>query len=176
MQHNQIIKKPTSGQYPSWASSYINRIPEGEVLAYLETGLELVIDYIENLTDEQLLYSYAEGKWTIKEVLIHLMDVERVFAYRGLTSARHDTTPLPGFDHSSYVLHSGVNQRNKESLIAEYRTIRQSTIQLFSNMTEEALDFIGQSNGLPSTAKAMVYMIAGHERHHLQLFEERYQQ
>lgn len=173
---NKTINKPTPEQYPDWALVYIDKTPDGEVLAQLEKGVILIFDYIENLTDEQLLYRYAEGKWTIKEVLVHLMDVERVFSYRGLTTARRDSTPISGFDHNAYVPNSAANQRDKESLLKEYRALRQASLQLFSNMTDEALDFIGEASGQPCTAKTMVYMIAGHEQHHLQILTERYQQ
>ena len=171
-----MILKPTSAQHPDWASVYIDKTPDGEVLAQLEKGVISILDYIENLTDEQLLYRYAEGKWTIKEVIVHLMDVERVFSYRGLTTARRDTTSIPGFDHNAYVPNSAANQRDKESLIKEYKSLREATLQLFSNMSDEALDFIGEAKGQPCTAKAMVYMIAGHEQHHLQILNERYKQ
>lgn len=168
------ILKPLEGQYPSWADVYIDKIPDGEVMDYLESGVDLILEYTEKLTDEQLLYSYAENKWTIKEVLVHLMDVERVFNYRALTAARQDKTPLPGFDHNAYVPKSGANQRSKESLLAEYKARRQATVLFFTNLDEEALSFIGEAKDQPCTARAMAYMIAGHEYHHLQILKERY--
>lgn len=173
---HKTINKPASPQHPDWATVYINKTQEGEVLAQLEKGVNDILDYVKKRTDEQLLYSYGEGKWTIKEVLVHLMDVERVFSYRGLTTARQDTSSILSFDHNAYVPNSAANQRSKESLIAEYKALRQATLLLFSNMTDDALDFIGEAGGQPCTAKAMVYMIAGHEHHHLQILKERYQQ
>ncbi len=168
------ISKPKAGQSPSWADVYLEKIPDGEVMEYLDSGADLMLEYVENLTDEQLLYSYAENKWTIKEVLVHIMDAERVFNYRALTAARQDTTPLPGFDHNAYVPKSGANQRSKESLLAEYKALRQATVLFFASLDEEALDFIGEAKGQPCTARAMAYMTAGHERHHLQILKERY--
>jgi len=152
---NKVINKPQSGQYPDWALVYIDKIPEGKVMTHLKTGAERLIAYAEQLTDEQLLYRYAENKWTIIEVLANLMDVERVFNYRALTASRQDTTALPGFDHNAYVPKSGANQRSKESLLVEYNALRQSTRHFFANLDEQALNFIGEAKGQPCTARAM---------------------
>lgn len=173
---NKIINKPQAGQHPDWASVYINKIPDGEVMKQLQSGAESLLAYVEKLTDEQLLFSYADNKWTIKEVIVHLMDVERVFNYRALTASRQDTTPLPGFDHNAYVPKSGANKRSKESLLAEYKVRREATILFFESLDEEALSFVGEAKDQPCTARAMAYMIAGHEHHHLKILEERYQQ
>lgn len=172
---NNNIAKPTEGQHADWAPVYITRVPDdGMVLDHLETGLQQIINLVEPLTEEQLLHRYDEGKWSIKEVLVHLMDVERVFSYRALGAARKDETNLPGFDHNAYVPQSGADNRTKRSLIDEYKALRASTLAFFNSLEEEALFRVGSASGQPCTASAMVYMIAGHENHHLAILNERY--
>jgi uncharacterized damage-inducible protein DinB len=174
--HNNIAK-PVAGQHSDWAPVYIKHVPDdGMVLDHLEKGLQQMIAFVEPLTEEQLLYRYAEGKWSIKEVLVHLMDVERVFSYRALCAAREDRTNLPGFDHNAYVPHSGADNRTKNSLLDEYRTLRASTLAFFNGLEEEALFRVGMASGQPCTASAMVHMITGHEQHHLGILKERYLQ
>ncbi|MEL6661021.1 MAG: DinB family protein [Bacteroidota bacterium] len=171
----RLITKPAPHQHPAWSSVYIDKLPDdGQVLAHLASGLEDLLQTIEPLTEEKLLYRYDEGKWTIKEVLVHLMDAERVFTYRGLRCSRHDKTPMPGFDHNAYVPVSGANERDIKGIIAEYRALRAATIAFFSHLTDEALNEVGEASTLASSGRAMVYMIAGHERHHLQIIKERY--
>lgn len=169
------ITKPQAHQQPDWGSVYIDKLPEdGMVMQHLLNGQQELFSLIREFSDEQLLFAYAEGKWTIKESLVHLMDAERVFAYRALAMARNDKTPLPGFDHNAYVPNSFANDRTKDSLLNEYRELRNSTLAFFHGLADEALDQVGEANGQPFSARALVYMIAGHERHHIALLRERY--
>jgi uncharacterized damage-inducible protein DinB len=171
----KMISKPTPGQHPDWAPVYIAKVADdGRVLDFLAHGLQEIIALGAPLSEEQWNYRYAEDKWTIKEVLVHLMDVERVFSYRGLSAARGDKTSLPGFDHNAYVPASRANQRTGDDILAEYQALRAATIAFFQNLDEAALNAIGEAKDQPCTARAMVYMIAGHERHHLQILRERY--
>ena len=169
------IAKPAAHQHPPYASTYISKMPDdGQILDHLATGLETLLEALEPLTEEQLLYRYEEGKWTTKEVLVHLMDAERVFMYRGLRCARRDKTSIPGFDHNSYVPASEANDRDIANILAEYRALRAATIAFFTHLSDAAFDEVGEASGMPCSARAMVYMIAGHERHHLQILQERY--
>lgn len=171
----KTIHKPTLDQHPDWAPVYISKVAEnGQVLDFLAQGLKEVIALAQPLSEEQWGHRYAEDKWTIKEVLVHLMDVERVFSYRGLSAARGDKTSLPGFDHNDYVPASRANQRKGADILEEYQALRAATIAFFKNLDEEALNTIGEAKDQPCSARAMVYMIAGHERHHLQILRERY--
>lgn len=171
----KTISKPTPDQHPDWAPVYINKVADdGRVLEFLAQGLKEILALTENLTEAQWNYRYAEDKWTIKEVLVHLMDVERVFSYRGLSAARGDKTSLPGFDHNAYVPASRANHRTGTSILAEYQALRAATLAFFQHLDDEALSTIGEAKEQPCTARAMVYMIAGHERHHLQILRERY--
>jgi uncharacterized damage-inducible protein DinB len=171
----KIIQKPTSAQHPDWAPVYIDKVPDdGRVLDTLAAGLEEILRLTGPLTNEQWEYRYAADKWTIKEMLVHLMDTEHIFTYRGLGVARGDQTPFPGFDHNAYVPTSGANDRTGADILEEYQALRAATIAFFKNLTDDALDKIGSANNQACSARAMVYMIAGHERHHLQLLRERY--
>ncbi|PSR15430.1 MAG: DNA damage-inducible protein DinB [Bacteroidetes bacterium] len=169
------IAKPLPGQHPDWAHVYIERLPDdGQVLAHLTQGMADLMELVGSLTEEQLHYRYAPGKWSIKETLVHVMDVERVFTFRGLTAARQDTTPLPGFDHNAYVPASRADLRKGADLLAEYRALRSATLLFFGGLDDTALNFVGEAKDQPCTARAMIYMITGHEHHHLGILRERY--
>ena len=131
---------------------------------------------IYNLPEEKLLYRYAEGKWTIKEILVHNIDDERIFTYRALCYARNDQTELPGFDQDDYAAFSGANDRSPDSIFEEYEAVRNSTIALFQNLPEDALMRSGslENNTNRRTVRAMIYHIAGHELHHINIIKEKY--
>lgn len=171
----RAIAKPSSGEYPSYASMYIDLLPDdGRLLAHLEDGLRSAVDLAGSLTEEQLGHSYAEGKWTIKEVLVHIVDDERIYAYRGLRFARGDATPLPGFEQDDYARHSGARERGIDSIMREYASVRGSTIALFGALPEEAFSRGGLADGNFATVRALGYHIAGHEAHHLNAIRTRY--
>jgi uncharacterized damage-inducible protein DinB len=119
-------------------------------------------------------YKYADNKWTIKDMLLHIVDAERVFAYRALRFARADNTNLPGFEHNDYVDRSNANYRSKSSLLNEYNAQRASTIQLFTNFTEEMLLQTGIASGNPMSVRALGFVIAGHEIHHCHIIKKHY--
>src|SRR5690606_27112498 len=122
----------------------------------------------------KLDYRYAQDKWTIKEILLHLIDTERVFAYRAMCIARKDLTELPGFDQDAFVVHSHANERSVESLLSEYRNVRMATVSLFDSFDLRGLEQIGVANGSDLSVRAIVFIIIGHENHHLQIIKERY--
>ena len=121
-----------------------------------------------------LLYRYAEGKWTIKEVLVHIIDDERIYAYRALRFARNDKTELPGFDQDPYAFYSNANVRSIESIIEEYEAVRMSTITLFNGFSDDVMLRSGVANNNEVTVRALGYHIAGHELHHLNILKNRY--
>jgi uncharacterized damage-inducible protein DinB len=126
------------------------------------------------LPEEKLLFKYAEGKWTIKEVLVHIIDDERIYAYRALRFARNDKTELPGFEQDPYAYYSYANQRTAESIVEEYEAVRLSTIALFNNLSDDAIARSGVANKNEVTVRALGYHIAGHELHHLNIIKTRY--
>jgi uncharacterized damage-inducible protein DinB len=126
------------------------------------------------LPAEKLTFRYAEGKWTIKEILVHLIDDERIYAYRALRFARQDQTELPGFEQDDYALHSGANERDIHDILKEFATVRAATISLFEGFDREALLRTGIADGKIMSVRAAAYHIAGHEMRHLNIIKERY--
>jgi hypothetical protein len=126
------------------------------------------------LDEEKSGYRYAEGKWTLKELLGHMVDTERIMAYRVLCIARGEKQPLPGFDENAYALHAGYGDRPFADVLAEYRLVRGANLLLFRSLTEPMLRQVGTANGCPISARAMLYVLTGHEKHHLGIIRERY--
>ncbi|GAC1374009.1 MAG: hypothetical protein NVSMB30_16480 [Hymenobacter sp.] len=170
------ITRPAEGDFLPYAGTYINLVPaEADPCELLRSQQQEVHVVYDGLSDPQAETSYAPGKWTLKEVLLHQIDTERVFAYRAMRFARGDSQDLRGFDQDSYVAHSGANARTVPSLLAEYDATRAATLALFDSFTEEQLNRRGTANGGPATVRALLFMLPGHERHHLNLIRERYQ-
>ena len=171
----KLIPKPEVGEYAPYAIMYIDLLPDdGLVLQYLQDNLKAMMDFIHSFPVEKLTVRWAEGEWTIKEILGHIIDDERIYCYRALRFARNDTTELPGFEQDDYVIYSGANERSLEDILEEYRAVRQATITFFSSLPEEALTRAGVANGHLMSVRAAAYHIAGHELHHLNSIRENY--
>ena len=139
----------------------------------IETGsfLEAIVS---NLPKEKELYIYAEGKWTIKELLVHIIDTERIFIYRALRFARNDSTELQGFDHDFYNKNVSTTSRELQELLDEFKTVRASSISLYKSFSEEVLLRKGSASGNIISVRAIGFLISGHQKHHLKIFKERY--
>ena len=171
----RTIKKPSPGEYPEYASMYIDLLPDdGLVLKHLEDNFNAIKEFILSLPKEKLLYRYAPGKWTIKEILVHITDDERIYSYRALRFARNDNTILPGFEQDDYTAASNANERDPENIFEEYEAVRKATIALFNGLDEESLTRQGIADGNQSTVRALAYHIAGHEVHHIKIIKEKY--
>jgi uncharacterized damage-inducible protein DinB len=171
----KFIPKPEPGEYDPYTIMYIKLLPDdGMVLQHLYNNRQMIDKRLMSLTPEQWMYRYAEGKWTIKEILLHIIDDERIFAYRALRIARGDTTPLPGFDQDPYVVTSRANERSVESLLEEYASVRHATLTLFGNLPDDVWMRSGVANNHAVTVRALVYHLAGHELHHLNIINEKY--
>lgn len=169
------IPKPQPGEYPPYASLYIDRIPDdGRLLEHLGHARLATMELMLSLPEERLLHRYAPGKWTIKEILVHIVDDERIYAYRALRFARGDRTELPGFEQDDYARLSASNERAVGDILAEYTAVREATIALFRGLPEEALLRSGVADGKRVTVRALGYEIAGHEAHHIAIVKERY--
>jgi hypothetical protein len=154
---------------------YIGLLPDdGLVLKHLEENLKATENFILSLPEEKLTFRYDEGKWTIKEILAHLSDDERIYAYRALRFARNDKTELPGFEQDAYALYSGANARDIKDLLKEFATVRNATISLFEGLEREALLRVGVADGNVMSVRAAAYHIAGHEMRHINIIRERY--
>lgn len=163
-----------SGEYNSYYQIYIDKTCDGNVLDNLRSNTEIIIQFFKTIKKEKLDYRYAEDKWTIKEILMHLIDTERVFAYRAMCIARKDMTELPGFDQDAFVINSHANERSIENLLLEYRNVRMATVSLFDSFDLRDLEQMGVANGSSLSVRAIVFIIIGHENHHLQVIKERY--
>ena len=169
------LARPAPGTYQPYAQGYIDLIPEGaDPLALLrQQPAELHRD-LARLTEAQALLRYAPGKWTPKEILLHLLDAERIFTYRALRFARGDSQVLPGFDENEFAASSEANDRPMSDLLTEYHAVRAATLALFGSLNAAQLDRAGLANGAPTSVRALVFITAGHERHHLSILRERY--
>lgn len=167
-------RRPSINEHLPYAKNYIDKVSGTDFLKVLQKSLIRNLTILQTLSDAQWNHSYAEGKWTVKEVLIHIMDTERIFAYRALRVARNDTTPLQGFEQDDYIPHSEATNRSSASIIEEYELLRRSTLVMFKNMSTTMLDRVGTASGGPCTPLALGFMIAGHEIHHWEILSERY--
>ncbi|MHA4811069.1 DinB family protein [Flavitalea flava] len=171
------ISKPKEDEYPAYSSIYMDLVEDdGLVLAHLQENFLMIRNLVYSLPEEKLIYRYAPGKWTIKEILVHLIDDERIFVYRALRFARNDKTKLPGFDQDAFAAYSLADDRSLDSIFEEYVAVRNSTIAFFNGLPQESLMRRGIADGQLNerTVRAIVYHIAGHELRHLKIIKERY--
>jgi uncharacterized damage-inducible protein DinB len=169
------IEKPKDGEFPPYANMYIQLLPgDGQLLKHLKNNFIATKELILSLPEGKLNYRYAENKWTIKEIMVHIIDDERIYAYRALRFARNDETELPGFEQDDYVLYSQANERSIENIMEEYEAVRSSTIALFDGLPEDSFLRMGIANNNKVTVRALAYHIAGHELHHINIIKEKY--
>ena len=168
------IAPPEPGEYGNFYSNYIRKAGSGSILDTLEEHLHSLPAFFESLPADKWEYRYAPGKWSIKDLLQHLIDGERVFSYRALRIARGDTTPLPGFDENQFALAAGADRRSPASLLEEYRAVRQATLLLFRQLSPAEWHPKGLASENPVSVRALAFIIAGHEIHHLDVIKERY--
>lgn len=160
--------------FQKYIQRYLDQIPSSDWLAELKISEEKTVGIYSNLTEEQSKFAYAEGKWTLKELLLHLSDTERVFQYRILAFARGDKNNLPGFDENEYAEKSFASERSLESLLEEYKLVRKSSQILIETMNPAALQNIGTANDHEISVETIAKLIIGHNYHHLNIIEERY--
>jgi uncharacterized damage-inducible protein DinB len=163
-----------SKEYDNYYKPYIEALGEVDLLNELEHSFITFIDFLKTIPTEKLEYRYAEGKWTIKDIVQHLIDAERIFAYRALRIARKDQTPLPGFEENEYVETAFANNRTMEDLIEEFTIVRKSTLSLFKTFTEEQLMQMGTASEKPVSVRAIGFITLGHQKHHEKIIKVRY--
>ncbi len=164
----------TSQDYNAYYKGYIDLLGDISLLPALENGKKKFKDLIAVIPDSKLNYAYATEKWTVAEVLVHIIDTERIFQYRALRFSRLDATPLPGFEQDDYVLESYANQRTKEDILREFLIVREASINFFSLLSNDVLKRTGTASGLPWSVAALGLVISGHQRHHFNIIKERY--
>ncbi|WP_243729636.1 DinB family protein [Salegentibacter sp. 24] len=170
-----IANSLESNEYNAYYDRYLQKIP-----GTLELGILLLenreefLQLLDKIRPEDLKYSYAKGKWTIAEVLQHLIDVERIFQYRSLTLAREPGIKLPGFDHNAYTPMSSAQNRNLKSFKKEFKTVRNAGISLYRSFSKEMLERQGFVSGSPTSCRALGFITAGHTKHHIEIFKDNY--
>ncbi len=162
------------GDCPAYYKPYLEVLGEVSLVAHMERQLGNFPQFLRSIPADRLHYRYADGKWSVAEVLVHILDTERVFQYRALRFGRRDETPLPGFDQDAYVPESLAETRGIEDLVREYQVVRESTLLLFKSFPEERLLFRGTASGQGITLGALGFVICGHQRHHRNILRERY--
>lgn len=166
--------RPTLQEYAPFYGKYVEKSEGNDPLSALEKSLEEARKFLIQIPEEKAEYRYAEGKWTVKELLQHLSDTERIMAYRALCIARNDKTELPGFDENAYVEALDLSNRSLTDIKEEFLEMKKSTISLFRSFHSEALVRLGKMNGQPASVRALGFIIAGHQRHHFMVLKERY--
>jgi hypothetical protein len=160
-------------QFPFY-KTYLDTLGDIELMDMLRRQLVNFPEFINSIPDSKMDFAYALGKWTTKEVLIHLLDTERVFQYRALRFCRGDQTPLPGFDQDLYVAGLNAKKYSKESIVEEYKIVRKSTIALFANLDRKSLERKGTASNIEWSVAALGFVICGHQKYHRNIVRERY--
>lgn len=168
------MPKPSPATYPPYFKKYVDQVPEEDLLTAFSNQLPVINDLLNSITEERSMYAYDTGKWTLKELLQHIIDTERIFNYRALCIARKETVSLPGFNENDYALNSNANNRNWKDLVEEFLAVRKSTVFLYESFSDEALSYSGISNNNPVTVISLGFITAGHFYHHKKVIEERY--
>jgi uncharacterized damage-inducible protein DinB len=169
------FSKPDKNEYASFYGTYIDKLSdESYDLNFLVNQSQELMDIFSKLSDEQANFSYGEGKWSLKEVLGHLIDHERIFCYRALAIARGERQSLPGFEQDDYVKTAEFNQQKLSDLVEQYSINRSATISLFKNFTEGELHKVGMADNKNISVRALLFIIMGHEKHHIWIIKERY--
>ena len=168
------LTRPGADEFAPYYGTYVNKVPEGDVVRYLETQLRETRALLATIPEGRGNHRYAEGKWSIKEVIGHLCDAERIFAYRALRFARNDQSPLASFDENAYVPAGQFDKRTMASLVDEFAQVRDATLALVRTLDETAAGRRGPASGKEVSVRALVYIIAGHVAHHVGVLRERY--
>ncbi len=170
------MQRPEPSEHNEYYGLYIGKVPEGNIISILDQQLAQTLDTLSNLPPERADYAYEPGKWTIKEVMGHLIDTERVFAYRALHFARKDPAPMPSLEQDDWAGASNASTRSLEDLLEDFAAVRKSNIALFKSFSDETWMRRGTASGFEFTVRTFPYIIVGHEIHHRLLLQERYLQ
>lgn len=165
---------PEDSEYAHYYSTYVDHVPKENIISLLNSQMHEFYTLANAIRGDKALTPYAEGKWTLKQMIGHMIETERVFAYRALSISRGDKTELPGMDQDEWMEDSNYNSRSVANLCNEYLAVRTSTIHLFQNMTKDMINASGIASGVEFSVRALAFIIAGHELHHLEIIRENY--
>jgi uncharacterized damage-inducible protein DinB len=168
------MPRPDLGRVPEYFHKYINQVEEDDLMDALQKQTRSFLRFLKEIPKDKRNYRYAEDKWTIKEVVQHIIDAERIFDYRALCFARKDTTSLPSFDENTYAANSKGELRKWKDLVKEFEAVRQSTITLFDSFDNEQLESVGTASGKSNYVLGIGFVIAGHINHHVNVVKEKY--
>lgn len=172
---NNLMKRPKKGEYAPFHETYLKVVPaRGTAQSLLKKTFKEIQQLLAGLPEEMGDYAYAPGKWTIKQMLIHLIDAERVFAYRTLSFMRGDRIALPGFNQDIWMEDVDASKRSMKDLLKEWKVVRDNTLFLLAQCTEEQSKFLGTASGWKMTPRALFFVIIGHQIHHMNVLKERY--
>jgi hypothetical protein len=166
--------RPGADEHIEYYGRYISQVPDGDIVATLERQLPETISFLRSIPESRIDYRYAPGKWTPRQIVGHLSDGERVFQYRAWRFSRADTTPVPGFEENDYVDNAPFESVSMSDLLDEFEQMRKATVHMFRNMDEHAMSLRGTANGAEVSVRAIAWIIAGHETHHLKVLREKY--
>jgi DinB superfamily len=168
------MPKPSPETYFAYFKRYVDQVPEEDLATAFSNQLTVIKDFLATISEDKSMYAYAPGKWTLKEVLLHITDTERIFNYRALAIARKEAAALPGFDENLYADNSNANQRSWQDLMEEFIAVRSSTEFLYKSFSDEALASAGIASNNPLTVNSLGFTTLGHFYHHKKVMEERY--
>jgi hypothetical protein len=168
------ISKPAETEYLPYYGRYISLVPDGDILSVLDKQSEATLALLRGIPESQAGWRYAPDKWSIKELVGHLLDTERIFAYRALRFARNDRTPVPGYEQDDYIREASFDECLLAALAAEFESVRHSTLFLFKHLSEAAWTRRGMANDSEVSVRALAYIIAGHELHHREILRSKY--
>jgi len=168
------MTRPVAGEYGPSHAGYVALVEEEDILSAMEQQSSAMQKFLASLDETKAAHRYAEGKWSVKEVIGHLVDSERIFGYRGLAIARGEQQPLPGFDQQPYVDNASFDDWKLGDLAEIYALTRRANIVFFKNLRPEVWDHRGTASNAPLSVRGVAYVIVGHERHHLQVLHDRY--
>lgn len=168
------MSKPLPASYPTYFQRYLDQVEEEDLSIAFQNQSSGIKQFLSTIDEAKSTYAYAEDKWTLKEVLQHIIDAERIFNYRALCISRKEKNSLPGFDENEYAANSNGNARKWQDLVDEFLTVRKGTEIMFNSFTGEMLENSGLSNNNPITVKSLGFITLGHFNHHKRIIEERY--
>ncbi len=168
------MSRPLENEYAPDNQNYVSQAPEEDILPAMRSQVDALDVLLDRVAPDRETYRYAEGKWSIREIIGHLIDGERVFGYRALCIARGETQNLPGFDQDQYMLTAPFDRIDLEDLLSEFRLVRLSNIAMLRTLDEATWMRMGTANGSPVSVRALAYIMVGHTRHHMGVLRERY--
>ena len=169
------MSRPLENEYAPAFQGYVSHVSEDDIMPAMRSQIDALDVLLDDVPPERETFRYAEGKWSIREIIGHLIDGERVFGYRALCIARGETQNLPGFDQDQYMLTAPFDRIELADLLSEFRLVRLSNIAMLRTLDEAAWTRMGTANGNPISVRALVYIMVGHTRHHMGVLRERYE-